>query len=251
MYWLANTSEFIFFLKKDRDLSKISHDIQVRFMESIQRLFYHVINCFQYELDKYLIALTNPRDDVENNNNASLKNSKTFAETDSTNLKLFDTSWIKFGRNQKKYYEPKLDDIIITFSSIMTLLRKCRVNVALTIQVFSQLFYYINAWLFNRILCCSELNLCTQIWGDRILSRLKLINDWAQKQGLELVSEPHLMKVTALCLLLRSSKCSVYDAQKLLSNNKFNLNSSQIKYILNTYILARNEPPVSNSFSQM
>ncbi len=33
----------------------------------------------------------------------------------------------------------------------MNLLRKCRVNAALTIQLFSQLFHFINMWTFNQV----------------------------------------------------------------------------------------------------
>ncbi len=36
-------------------------------------------------------------------------------------------------------------------SSAMNLLRKCRVNAALTIQLFSQLFHFINMWTFNQV----------------------------------------------------------------------------------------------------
>lgn len=33
----------------------------------------------------------------------------------------------------------------------MALLRRCRVNAALTIQLFSQLFHFINVWCFNKV----------------------------------------------------------------------------------------------------
>jgi hypothetical protein len=33
----------------------------------------------------------------------------------------------------------------------MTLLRRCRVNAALTIQLFSQLFHFINMAIFNKV----------------------------------------------------------------------------------------------------
>ncbi|CAF3620661.1 unnamed protein product [Rotaria sordida] len=245
-YWLANISEFLYFLKHDRDLSKISHDIQVRLIKSIQRLFYYLINCFKNELDKYLIAFTNPQDDIH----MTLNNSKVLEENNLINLKLSDTRWITIDRNTNQYHQSTLDDILLTFSSIMNLLRKCRVNVALTIQIFSQIFYYINTWLFNRIVCCPDLKLCSYIWGEKLLFRLKSINDWAEKQGLELTSECHLMKVNQLCLLLKSSKNNIHDIQQLLMNKTLKINSIQIIQILNNYILSRNEPPISNSFRE-
>jgi hypothetical protein len=58
------------------------------------------------------------------------------------------------------------------------------------------------------------------------------------------------MKINQLCLLLQSSKRGIYDVQQLILNNKFQINSIQIKQILNNYILSQNEPPISKNFSQ-
>jgi len=239
-YWLANISEFLYFLKQDRDLLKISYSTQVRLTSYIQRLFYYLINLLQDELDKYLTAFTNPRDDVEENIHNKVEN----------HLESSDTRWIIFDRNLTKSHQSTIDDILEILSSIMDLLRKCRVNPALTIQIFSQIFFYINTYLFNRIVCYPELKLCSAIWGEKLLFRLKSISNWAERQGLELPSECHLMKVNQLCLLLKCSKQDVYDVQQLILNNKFKINSLEIKQILNNYILDRNEPPISIEFSQ-
>jgi afadin len=222
----------LFFLKHDRDLSKISHDIQIRLTKSTQYSFYYLIKLFQGDLDKYLIAFTNPRDDTD------------------ANLNFSDTRWIPPDRNSNNYYQFTFNDILSRLSSIIDLLRKCRVNAALTIQIFSQIFHYINAWLFNRIVCCPELKLCSYIWGEKFSFRLKLLDDWAQKQGLELSSECHLMKINQLCLLIQSPKHNRHDVQQFISNKILKINSIQIKQILNNYISSRQEPPISNDFSQ-
>jgi len=46
---------------------------------------------------------------------------------------------------------PTTQGIIQVMQAAMSLLRKCRVNAALTIQLFSQLFHFINMWTFNQI----------------------------------------------------------------------------------------------------
>ena len=51
--------------------------------------------------------------------------------------------------------------IMKILSSAMGLLRKCRVNAALTIQLFSQLFHFINRWTFNQIVTAENKNYCT------------------------------------------------------------------------------------------
>lgn len=77
----------------------------------------------------------------------------------------------------------------------MALLRRCRVNAALTIQLFSQLFHFINAWLFNRVVLEPRLQLCTREWGSVLRRRLAYVQLWAEKQGLELAADCHLAKV--------------------------------------------------------
>jgi len=76
------------------------------------------------------------------------------------------------------------DGVLHMLSSAMTLLRRCRVNAALTIQLFSQLFHSINMWLFNKLVADSNeaRYLCSRQWGFRIRARLAMIENWAEKQ---------------------------------------------------------------------
>lgn len=89
---------------------------------------------------------------------------------------------------------PSLGDVLDTLSSAMNLLRRCRVNAALTIQLFSQLFHFINMWLFN-ILVKEQHQFCMRIWGLRLKRRLGSIEAWAEKQGLELAADCHLCRI--------------------------------------------------------
>lgn len=52
--------------------------------------------------------------------------------------------------------------VLSILTNTMALLRRCRVNAALTIQLFSQLFHFINMWVFNRIVADSLPNYCTR-----------------------------------------------------------------------------------------
>ena len=91
-----------------------------------------------------------------------------------------------------------VEDVIEVLSAAMSLLRRCRVNAALTIQLFSQLFHFINMWLFNNVLK-PHLNLCTRQWGIRLKNRLFRIEEWAEKQGLELAADCHLGRIIQVC----------------------------------------------------
>jgi len=78
------------------------------------------------------------------------------------------------------------------------------VNAALTIQLFSQLFHFINMYLFNIVM--KEPELRCKGWGTRIRLRLSRVEAWAEKQGLELAAECHLARVTQAMNLLKGSK---------------------------------------------
>lgn len=82
-----------------------------------------------------------------------------------------------------------------TLTGAMSLLRRCRVNAALTIQLFSQLFHFINMWLFNKLVMEADSGLCSHYWGAILRQQLSHIEAWAEKQGLELAADCHLSRI--------------------------------------------------------
>ena len=58
-------------------------------------------------------------------------------------------------RDDDNYSDAATAGIIGVFGSAMRLQRKCRVNAALTIQLFSQLFHFVNMWTFNTMVADS------------------------------------------------------------------------------------------------
>lgn len=88
-----------------------------------------------------------------------------------------------------------VDDVLHTLTGAMSLLRRCRVNAALTIQLFSQLFHFINMWLFNRLVTAPDSGLCSHYWGAIVRQQLGHIEAWAEKQGLELAADCHLSRI--------------------------------------------------------
>lgn len=84
--------------------------------------------------------------------------------------------------------------VLNTLVNSMSLLRRCRVNPALTIQLFSQLFHFISAWIFNQLvkLQAGVSGLRSYYWGATLRHRLVAIEAWAERQGLELAAHCHL-----------------------------------------------------------
>ncbi|XP_052025252.1 afadin isoform X3 [Apodemus sylvaticus] len=203
-FWMANASELLNFIKQDRDLSRITLDAQDVLAHLVQMAFKYLVHCLQSELNNYMPAFL---DDPEEN---SLQ-------------------------------RPKIDDVLHTLTGAMSLLRRCRVNAALTIQLFSQLFHFINMWLFNRLVTDPDSGLCSHYWGAIIRQQLGHIEAWAEKQGLELAADCHLSRIVQATTLLTMDKYVPEDIPNI-NSTCFKLNSLQLQALLQNYHCAPDEP---------
>ncbi|XP_062598039.1 afadin-like isoform X4 [Saccostrea cucullata] len=217
-FWMANSSEILHFFKQDHDIHPFSQDAQEMLAESVQMAFHHLVRCLQYDLQRTLPAFLDDGDEEDPN----------------------DKSRMQYNRGR-----PTLSDVLDTLSSAMNLLRRCRVNAALTIQLFSQLFHFINMWLFN-ILVKEQHQFCMRIWGVRLKRRLGSIEAWAEKQGLELAADCHLCRIIQAAHLLQAPKSS-HDDISNISSTCFKLNSLQLRELLQRYIPEPGEPPIPQS----
>ncbi|XP_072396641.1 afadin isoform X2 [Diabrotica undecimpunctata] len=123
-------------------------------------------------------------------------------------------------------------EVINVLSGAMNLLRKCRVNAALTIQLFSQLFHWVSAKALSNVI--SNANLCTRSFGQKLFNRLRNLQAWTESQGLELAAECHLAKIVQCAHLLQAPKYAPEDLANL-SAVCFKLNSMQLGALLLQY----------------
>ncbi|XP_042245593.1 afadin isoform X7 [Thunnus maccoyii] len=203
-FWMANASELLNFIKQDRDLSRITLDAQDLLAHLVQMAFKYLVHCLQADLNNYMAAFL---DDPEEHNPQ----------------------------------RPKIEDVLHTLTGAMSLLRRCRVNAALTIQLFSQLFHFINMWLFNKLVTDTESGLCCHYWGAILRQQLSHIEAWAEKQGLELAADCHLSRIVQATTLLTMDKYSMQDVQNI-HNTCFKLNSLQLHALMTNYHCAPDEP---------
>ncbi|KAK3542239.1 hypothetical protein QTP86_021401, partial [Hemibagrus guttatus] len=203
-FWMANASELLNFIKQDKDLSRITLDAQDVLAHLVQLAFKYLVHCLQSDLNNYMPAFL---DDPEEQNPQ----------------------------------RPKIEDVLHTLTGAMSLLRRCRVNAALTIQLFSQLFHFINMWLFNKLVTESDSGLCSHYWGAILRQQLSHIEAWAEKQGLELAADCHLSRIVQATTLLTMDKYSVQDVQNI-NNTCFKLNSLQLNALMSNYHCAPDEP---------
>ncbi|XP_075893933.1 afadin isoform X21 [Nelusetta ayraudi] len=203
-FWMANASELLNFVKQDRDLNRVTLDAQDILAHLVQMAFKYLVHCLQADLNNYMPAFL---DDPEEHNPQ----------------------------------RPKIEDVLHTLTGAMSLLRRCRVNAALTIQLFSQLFHFINMWLFNKLVTDTDSGLCCHYWGAILRQQLSHIEAWAEKQGLELAADCHLSRIVQATTLLTMDKYSMQDVQNI-HNTCFKLNSLQLHALMTNYHCAPDEP---------
>lgn len=94
--------------------------------------------------------------------------------------------------------------IVSKLGMMMTTLREGRVNASLTIQIYNQVFRFINAWAFNRLIT-ADMGYYTRAWGARLKSRIGRLQAWAERQGLEVSADCQLALISQAADLLHVS----------------------------------------------
>ncbi|XP_057376791.1 afadin-like isoform X2 [Daphnia carinata] len=219
-FWMANASELLHFLKSDRHICAFSLDGQDLLAEAVQIAFRNASVCLTSELLQSMPPMLSP------------------------------PSVVVEGQPEQPEEEAATAQVLSVLSSTMGLLRRCRVNAALTIQLFSQLFHALNAALFNRLVGLDSprlpasashhllpppgANLCSRQWGLALSRRLRRLEAWAERQGLELAADCHLARVMQAAHLLQSPKNT---AEQLIetASSCFKLNSLQLRALLERY----------------
>ncbi|XP_068436318.1 afadin [Clinocottus analis] len=208
-FWMANSSELLNFLKHDKDLSPLTRQSQLDLSHLVHKAYSCLLQCLQNELRKHL---------------------PTFLIDPELHGKL----------------PAGIEMVLNTLMNTMSLLRRCRVNPALTIQLFSQLFHFISIWLFNQLMSprADAPGLRSHYWGAALRQRLTAIEAWAERQGLELAADCHLGHIVQATTLLTMNKYSMQDV-KAVQNTCFKLNSLQLQTLLSGYLYATNEPHIT------
>ncbi|MFH4978919.1 hypothetical protein AB6A40_005628 [Gnathostoma spinigerum] len=204
-FWLANASELLNMFKQDVDLSQItSGTIQSILSECVESAFLLLCSTMKQRLSSAIPSLSDPKMDDR----------------------------------------AAATDTIVTFEEVIVLLRRCHLNAALTIQVFSQLFYFLNVTLFNWLVSPGGAHCCSTAFGVRLKRRLEHIHTWAKQKGLELAAECHMDRIQQAAIFLSTPK--TMNEIKTLGSTCYVLNSLQVRWLLEHVVRDVGEEPLSD-----
>ncbi|XP_026140999.1 afadin-like [Carassius auratus] len=205
-FWMANTSELLNFMRRDRDLCPITLQAQNTLTQLVQQAFRYLSHRLQVDLENQLPAF--------------------FADV-----------------KKEMAQEKEIEGVLNTFMKTMSLLRRCQVNPALSIQLFSQLFHFMGAWILNRLTAPGS-RLCSNYWGKTLQQRLMHVEAWAERQGLELAVDCHLSRIIQATMLLTMTSSSTRDAQ-VIQSTCYKLNSLQLRALMSKHPYSPNQPHFS------
>ncbi|KAL2098852.1 hypothetical protein ACEWY4_005332 [Coilia grayii] len=197
-FWMANASELLNFLRQDRDLNPLTRPAQSSLAQLINQAFRHLSERLRKDLERHMPSFL------------------TDAKEQSTK-------------------SPAIEGVLSCLVRAMSLLRRCRVNAAFGIQLFSQLLHFISAWLVNWLLgAASGLRgrpPRSHLWLETLRKRLSLVSAWAERQGLELAADCHLSLAMQAITLLSMSPHTMQDTKRI-HEACFKLNSLQIRTLM-------------------
>ncbi|CAG4937007.1 unnamed protein product [Colias eurytheme] len=191
-FWMANASELLHFLKCDRHISSFSTQAQELLPTTVQNAFSNLVSCFAEELRGAVGELARGGGALADGTEATAP-------------------------------------VLQALAAAMVLLRRCRVNAALTIQLFSHLFHFINAIAFNKLV--TEPSNVSARWGAALSARLALLAAWAERQGLELAADCHLARTHQAARLIQGEYRTAEEVRAALAAC-FKLNSVQVRALL-------------------
>uniref|UniRef100_A0AAF5CZA4 PDZ domain-containing protein n=1 Tax=Strongyloides stercoralis TaxID=6248 RepID=A0AAF5CZA4_STRER len=165
---------------------------------------------------------------------------------------LNDVCHVRLSHTMNIFLNETINDIeasnetIFVFDNILNQLHKNCINANLQIQIFSQLFHYVNMYIFNWMVGTEEGSRHIKFsWAIRLKERLYNIYKWAESHGLELAFECHMDRIQQAVNLLITPKTA--DQISVLGATCYKLNSRQIEYLLTRYINDVSEVPITES----
>ena len=219
-FWLANSSEFLHFLKSDYQLCHVAADCEAAISFIIHGAYKNFTQCMLKELNMFLLAFCDESADADseegyisggestNSYVAMTKEPDIISVSRSSSLSRQTSTtgmyWSVAGSKVRRRGRPTMGDVLTTFSSTVSLLKRCRVNPTLSVMIFSMLFRYISTKLFNKLVG-EEPKYCTRTGGQKMKKRLERVREWAEKEGMELPADNHLSKI----IQVRSYSCVV------------------------------------------
>lgn len=180
-FWVSNATLLLYYLKKDYSLSQVTVDFQAQVTEQIHRMVILVVKDAEKRINKYLDAAMLDYETIPGFEDVQFQNEWNFLRRkpkielpESLEKRIRPQSPTKRARTSPT-------NIISLLSSTLFVLDLYDVHSVITSQALSQLFYWLGAEIFNRIM--SNKRFLARTKAMQIRMNISTLEDWARNNN--------------------------------------------------------------------
>ncbi|WPH00623.1 Hypothetical protein R9X50_00345300 [Acrodontium crateriforme] len=176
-FWISNATLLLYYLKKDTGITEVTVQFQVQMAELIHEIYILIIRDAERRMDKVLPAAMMDHETIPGFEDIAFQNEWKFLRS-KTKVKPEPVEK-RFGPpspSKKAQISPR--NITSLLSSTLFVLDLYDVHSVITVQILSQLYYWLGSELFNRIMSTKRYLARTKAMQIRM--NISTLEDWAR-----------------------------------------------------------------------
>ncbi|KAF2770400.1 hypothetical protein EJ03DRAFT_310696 [Teratosphaeria nubilosa] len=177
-FWISNATLLIYYLRKDPGLARETIEFQARLTELIQEIYILIIRDAERRMDKVIMTAMLEHETIPGFEDTKFQNEWKFLRT-RTKVQPEPQGDKRFrppSPKRKAQISPR--NITSLLSSTLFVLDLYDVHPVITAQILSQLYYWLSAEIFNRIM--SNKRYLARTKAMQIRMNVSMLEDWAR-----------------------------------------------------------------------
>lgn len=176
-FWVSNATLLLYYLKKDSGLAEITNQFQAQMAELIHEIYILIIRDAERRMDKVLDAAMLDHETIPGFEDIHFQNEWKFLRTKSkVKPEPVEKRFRPPSPRRKAQVSPR--NITSLLSSTLFVLDLYDVHSVIIAQTLSQLYYWLGAEIFNRIM--SNKRYLARTKAMQIRMNISMLEDWAR-----------------------------------------------------------------------
>ena len=181
-FWASNATLLLHYLKKDRGLFESTSDFQAQLAELINEIFILIIRDAERRMDKVLDSAMLDHETIPGFEDITFQNEwKLFKRKNQVREEPAEKRFRPPSPKQRAKPSPR--NVTSLLSSTLFVLDLYDIHSVITSQILAQLFYWLGAELFNRIM--SNRKYLARTKAMQIRMNVSSLEDWARTNNRE------------------------------------------------------------------
>jgi hypothetical protein len=179
-FWMSNATLLLHYLKKDAGLVEATIEFQLQLVELINEIFILIVRDAERRLDKVLDAAMLDHETIPGFEDITFQNEwKIFKRKPQVKEQPLEKRFRPPSPKQRAKPAPR--NVTSLLSSTLFVLDLYDIHSFITAQIISQLFYWLGAELFNRIM--SNRRYLARTKAMQIRMNISILEDWARSNN--------------------------------------------------------------------